>query len=68
MPPKAKEVARKLTREGFIERIAKGGHRVYKHPDGRRFVLAFHSKELKLGTFLGILKDVGLSEEEFRQL
>ena len=31
-------------------------------------MVPFHRKELKKGTFLGILKDIGLTEEEFRQI
>jgi len=68
MPPRHEEVLRKLKRLGFEEVGGKGSHRVLIHPDGRRTVVPFHRQELQRGTFLGILKDVGLTEEEFRQL
>ncbi|MDM7323885.1 MAG: type II toxin-antitoxin system HicA family toxin [Thermus sp.] len=68
MPPRPEEVLRKLKRLGFEEVGGKGSHRVLIHPDGRRTVIPFHRQELKRGTFLGILKDVGLTEEEFRKL
>lgn len=68
MPPKPEEVLRKLKPLGFQEAGGKGSHRVVIHPNGRRKVVPFHRKELKKGTFLGILKDVGLSEEEFHSL
>ena len=42
MPPRPEEVARKLRRLGFVERMAKGGHRLYAHPDGRIVVVPFH--------------------------
>ncbi|MFX7854036.1 type II toxin-antitoxin system HicA family toxin, partial [Acinetobacter baumannii] len=47
---------------------AKGGHRLYAHPDGRIAVIPFHSGELPKGTFKKILKQAGLTEEEFRNL
>lgn len=46
----------------------KGGHRLYTHPDGRIVVIPFHSGELPKGTFKKILKQIGLTEEEFRKL
>jgi len=45
--------------------MAKGGHRLYAHPDGRIVVIPFHSGELPKGTFK---KQAGLTEEEFRNL
>ncbi|WP_298629447.1 type II toxin-antitoxin system HicA family toxin [uncultured Thermus sp.] len=68
MPPRPEEVARKLQRLGFAERMTKGGHRLYAHPDGRIVVIPFHSGELPKGTFKKILKQAGLTEEEFRKL
>ncbi|APD09047.1 MULTISPECIES: type II toxin-antitoxin system HicA family toxin [Thermus] len=68
MPPRPEEVVRKLKKLGLEEVGGKGSDRVLLHPDGRRTVVPFHRKELKRGTFLGILKDVGLTEEEFRRL
>ncbi|MER3480869.1 MAG: toxin HicA [Meiothermus sp.] len=68
MPPRPEEVARKLRRAGFIERSAKGGHRFCQHPDGRTTVIPFHSGELPKGTFRKILKDAGISEEEYGNL
>jgi predicted RNA binding protein YcfA (HicA-like mRNA interferase family) len=34
MPPKIKELIRKLESAGFINRGGKGGHKNYKHPKG----------------------------------
>jgi predicted RNA binding protein YcfA (HicA-like mRNA interferase family) len=50
---------------GFVERKAKGAHRFYQHPDGRTTVIPFHSGELPRGTFRKILKDIGLTVEEY---
>lgn len=32
---------------GFIHDFGEGSHRVYRHPDGRRMVLAAHGKDIK---------------------
>lgn len=65
MPPRPDEVIRKLKRLGFEEADAKGSHRFFRHPDGRKTVVAFHRKELKKGTYKAILKQANLTEEEF---
>ena len=69
MPPKTSEVARKLERLGFkpLPRRGKGGQRVYVHPDGRKVVLPLHSGEIPLGLFKTVLKQAGITEEEFRR-
>jgi predicted RNA binding protein YcfA (HicA-like mRNA interferase family) len=61
-------VARKLRRAGFLERDAKGAHVLFVHPDGRRTVVAIHTKELPTGTYYRVLKQIGMTEEEFRDL
>ena len=68
MPPRPAEVARKLRRAGFDEFTTKGGHRHFFHADGRFTVVPFHSGELKKFIYQAILKQAGLSEEEFREL
>jgi predicted RNA binding protein YcfA (HicA-like mRNA interferase family) len=50
---------------GFVERKAKGAHRFYQYPDGRTTIIPFHSGELPWGTFRKILKDIGLTVEEY---
>lgn len=65
MPPRPEEVVRKLKQLGE-DVSGKGSHWVFFHPDGRRTVVPFHRN--KRGTFLEILKDIGLTEEEFRQI
>ena len=34
MPPKIKELIKKLETAGFVNRGGKGSHRNYKHPEG----------------------------------
>jgi predicted RNA binding protein YcfA (HicA-like mRNA interferase family) len=41
---------------------------VLRHADGRQTYVAMHPGTLPSGTFRSILKQAGLSEEEFRKL
>ena len=68
MPPRPEAVARELRRRGVVGRRAKGGPGGYTHPDGRIVVVPFHIGELPKGTFKRILRDAGLTEEEFHNL
>ena len=40
MPPKVKELIKKLESAGFINRGGKGSHRNYKHPKGINFTIS----------------------------
>ena len=53
---------------GFIIDYQSGSHVVLRHPDGRRTVIAMHSKDLKRGTLFGIIKQAGYTVEEFLEL
>ncbi|MEX1049188.1 MAG: type II toxin-antitoxin system HicA family toxin [Akkermansiaceae bacterium] len=68
MPHKAKEVLRKLKRAGFEERRQSGSHLVLRHDNGRQTYLPMHTGDVPTGTFKAILKQAGISEEEFRDL
>jgi predicted RNA binding protein YcfA (HicA-like mRNA interferase family) len=68
MPYSAKEVLRKLERVGFIIRRQTGSHVVLRHSDGRQTYVAMHSRDVPTGTFKKILKQSGITEEEFKQL
>jgi predicted RNA binding protein YcfA (HicA-like mRNA interferase family) len=68
MPYSAREVLSKLLRAGFVERRQTGSHKVLRHPDGRQTYVAMHPGTLPTGTFRKILKQAGLSEEQFRAL
>lgn len=59
-----KELIQLLESNGFVFQRSKGSHQLYKHPDGRRTVVPFHSKDLKTGTLLAILKQAGLSKDD----
>lgn len=74
MPRLPRVTARKLIRVlhklGFAEHKERGtSHLVFSHPDGRRTLVSRHgSKDIKKGTLSGILRDLNLSQDEFREL
>lgn len=73
MPPvpaiRGERVVKALEKAGFkIARIT-GSHHIMRHPDGRGTTVPVHpGRELAKGTLRGILADIGLSVDEFRQL
>ncbi len=68
MPYRAKEVLRRLQRAGFEIRRQSGSHIILRHSDGRQTYVPMHTGDVPSGTFRSILKQSGLSEEEFRGL
>jgi predicted RNA binding protein YcfA (HicA-like mRNA interferase family) len=68
MPFKAKEVLRRLESAGFTVRRQSGSHKVLRHPDGRQTYVPMHPGDVPSGTFRSILRQAGLTEEEFRDL
>ena len=68
MPPRPQELARKLKKLGFDEYPGRGAHRFFVHPDGRTTVISFHRRELKKPTYLAILKQAGVTEEEIQSM
>jgi predicted RNA binding protein YcfA (HicA-like mRNA interferase family) len=68
LPPlKPKEVLKALQRAGFYIHHQTGSHIVLKHPSQttKRVVLPYHNKDLKRGTLQSVLKQAGLSVDEF---
>jgi predicted RNA binding protein YcfA (HicA-like mRNA interferase family) len=68
MPYKAREVLARLQRAGFMVRRQSGSHVVLRHPDGRQTYVAIHTADVPTGTFRAILRQSGLTEEQFRDL
>ena len=64
----AREVLAKLRRAGFEEARQSGSHKVLRHADGRQTYVAMHTGDVPEGTFRKILKQAGLSLEQFRNL
>ncbi|MCW5556579.1 MAG: type II toxin-antitoxin system HicA family toxin [Verrucomicrobiae bacterium] len=68
MPYKAREVLARRYRAGFVIRRQSGSHVVLRHPDGRQTYVAMHTADVPTGTFRAILRQSGLTEEEFKRL
>jgi len=66
----ADEVVRRLRRAGFVfDRQAKGSHEIWWNPVTRaRTTVPRHPGELPEGTLRAILRQAGLSPEEFLTL
>ncbi|HEY7060461.1 MAG TPA: type II toxin-antitoxin system HicA family toxin [Chloroflexota bacterium] len=61
---------RALSRDGWFEARSGGGHMILRHASKPgRVVLPCHPRQsLPLGTLASILRDAGLTPEEFRAL
>jgi predicted RNA binding protein YcfA (HicA-like mRNA interferase family) len=65
----AQKLIRALKKIGFSEHAERGtAHLVFSHPDGRRTLVSRHRGDIKKGTLSGILRDLKISSEEFREL
>jgi predicted RNA binding protein YcfA (HicA-like mRNA interferase family) len=66
---RAKELINALEKAGFEFQRQTGGHVSLRHPDTKRTTMVpVHSRELPRWLLKKIIKDAGLSEEEFRKL
>lgn len=66
---KAKDFIRVISKLGYQLHRQKGSHGIYKNSSGQRVVVPIHSgKDLKPGTILGMIKDIGLEKTEFFNL
>lgn len=63
---KPKEVIRILLKLGFEFYRQTGSHRIYVK-DELQVVVPYHTKDLKKGTLVQIIKGTGLSLEEFKK-
>ena len=65
-----REVKRKLERAGFAEVSSKGSHVKFirRIDQGARVVIVPHHREVAAGTLRSILRQAGLSQEEFENL
>ena len=61
----SKEIEYVLHKFGFRFVIQKGSHGKYKNASGRTAILPMNKKEIPIGTFYSILKQMGISSEEF---
>jgi len=64
----SKEVETVLRRLGFSFVSQKGSHGKFRHPSGRVVILPMGRREIPMGTMRSILRQMGISEEEFRRI
>ncbi len=66
----AREVVQALQRGGFYVHHVKGSHYSLRHPDRLhlRVVVPFHRRDLPVGTMRAIIKQAGLTVDEFLDL
>lgn len=64
----AKHLTRALRKAGFSDDHQKGSHLTLRHPDGRKVTIPIHPGAIKRLLVKMILKQVGMTEEEFREL
>lgn len=68
-PAKPEEVVRVLERLGFQRIRQSGSHAVFRHPDGRWTTVPIHpGRDVARGTLHKILRDAGVTQEEFERL
>ncbi len=67
---RAREVIRVAEKLGFVLDRQKGSHAVYRRgSDGARVVIPVHAgRDLKPKTLAGIIEDLGLTVEQFREM
>lgn len=64
-----RQLIRVLERSGWKLARTKGSHQSFRHPDHTNIVtVPVHGRDLKRGMLAGILKDAGITPEEFREL
>lgn len=66
---KAKDFIRVIETLGFYFDRQKGSHVIYKNTDGLRVVVPIHQgKDIKPGTLMGMIQDIGIDKETFFKL
>jgi len=66
---KPREVVAILQKAGYYIDHTTGSHYIMRHPDlTQRIVVPYHAKDIKKGVLHSIIKQTGLSKEEFLSL
>ncbi len=64
-----RDVIKKARKAGFVFRRATGGtHEIWWNEEKKKTCVIPHHKEIKLGTLKSILNQMGLTEDEFKNL
>ena len=67
-PLRAREIIRRLERAGFVYRRQSGSHTRYVHPDSRGVTIPMHSGDVPVPVLRSILRQAGLSVENWDTL
>lgn len=62
---RSREVIQKLLRAGFVLHHQTGSHQYYRDTKGHTVCVPVHPRDLKRGTLASIVKQSGLSREDF---
>jgi predicted RNA binding protein YcfA (HicA-like mRNA interferase family) len=66
----ARRFIRALVGDGFALQRVCGSHRIYRHADGRRVVVAYHALNdtFPIGTLRAMIADAGWQDDDLRRL
>jgi predicted RNA binding protein YcfA (HicA-like mRNA interferase family) len=66
----ARRFIRALEGDGFKLQRVRGSHRIYRHADGRRVVVAYHALNdtFPIGTLRAMIADAGWQDDELLRL
>jgi predicted RNA binding protein YcfA (HicA-like mRNA interferase family) len=66
----ARRFIRALEADGFQLQRVRGSHRIYRHPDGRRVVVAYHglNDTFPIGTLRAMIVDAGWQDADLLRL
>jgi len=68
-PIKPEKLVKILKKLGYEEIRQRGSHKIFRNIDGKMTVIPFHKGEtIGRGLLLKILKNIGISREEFLKL
>ncbi len=62
------ELSKFFQRIGFIVTRQTGSHQRLKHLDGRGITIAIHNQSIALGTLRAIIRQAGLTQDQFEKL
>jgi len=61
-----RQLIRVLTHLGFEKKRQRGSHAFFYHEDGRHTTVSIHSKDMKRNILRKVLRDIRISEDEFK--
>ncbi len=66
----ARDLVHALEADGFVLQRVRGSHRIFKHPDGRRVIVAYHAlnNSFPIGTLRAMINDAGWDDKDLERL